>query len=79
MDCPYCKEKMEIGRIMASGGARIYWMPENACQGINIMKSTINGIVKNGGFVVANGTTNISTPVNAFCCKSCKKLIINIS
>lgn len=59
MECPYCNNKMENGRIMAGAGTRVYWLPNESCKGINIMKSTCRGIEKVGGIVIANETNNL--------------------
>lgn len=78
MQCPYCKGKMETGRIMAGAGTRVYWLPNETCQGLNIMKSTIKGIEKVGGIVIAKETNNFSEPTTAYVCMDCKKIIANI-
>lgn len=44
---------------MAGAGTRVYWLPNESCKGINIMKSTCRGIEKVGGIVIANETNNL--------------------
>lgn len=63
---------------MAGAETRVYWLPNESCKGINIMKSTCRGIEKVSGIVIANETNHFSVPISAYICKQCKKIIINI-
>jgi len=77
MKCPNCQETMKKGEVMSQTGARIYWQPEEACQGINKMRFTKNGVENKGGVVLVNSQSNIHGELPAHICEKCKIVLIS--
>ncbi len=72
MICPYCKANMELGQIEADN--LLSWKPD--CErrtGATRWAKSANSIVLAEYFLLAPAS------VDAFYCKECKKIIIDIS
>lgn len=75
MDCPYCKQMMDLGRLQA-GGKAVYWLPEKA---EDILLLSRRNVEKRGGIfldkvpnnnLASLGLTSEGRP-DSYYCRSC--------
>lgn len=74
MECPYCSEKMEAGKITASES--FHWQP-GITGGVSLLKAR-NSNPPKGGVAISKKLRFTSYKCIAHYCKACDKVIIDL-
>lgn len=74
-NCPYCNEPMEPGRVRATDGAGIFYLPDSEDDPHLWIKRSIekrNGIILDGPYMIRTSCT-----VSCYACRKCRQLLIS--
>lgn len=71
--CPYCGSEMELGYIQTERTDKIFWLPEG--KKVSFFNQSI--LRKMNGFLLGDHGMFGKSEQPAWCCRSCKKLVVD--
>ena len=74
MNCPYCGNPMEEGKILGRRDFGHVWLPADASVPVILSRK----VVENKKGILLNDPTLLRSGVDAYICKDCKKGVFDL-